>query len=134
MMAIILRKGTAAAHYIMAGPQANNNNAFTLGCATTEIYVMHGETAAVASFARRLVKEKDAGKPLEPVIKSMNKTVQEYVNKSRPAYCAKTGMVDEVVAFKDLRKYLVAFANCCYQNPVSITPQHQMILPRIIKG
>ena len=52
MMAIVLRKGTAAAHYIMAGPQANNNNAFTLGTATTEIYVMHGETAAVASFAR----------------------------------------------------------------------------------
>jgi glutaconyl-CoA decarboxylase len=134
MMAVILRKGTAAAHYIMAGPQANNNNAFTLGCATTEIYVMHGETAAVASFARRLVKEKDAGKPLEPVIKSMNKTVQEYVAKSRPAYCAKTGMVDEVVTFKDMRKYLVAFANCCYQNPISITPQHQMILPRIIRG
>jgi glutaconyl-CoA decarboxylase len=134
MMAVILRKGTAAAHYIMAGPQANNNNAFTLGCATTEIYVMHGETAAVASFARRLVKEKDSGKSLDPVIKSMNKTVQEYVAKSRPAYCAKTGMVDEVVAFKDMRKYLVAFANCCYQNPVSITPQHQMILPRIIKG
>ena len=29
---------------------------------------MHGETAAVASFARRLVKEKDSGKPLAPVI------------------------------------------------------------------
>jgi glutaconyl-CoA decarboxylase len=134
MMTVILRKGTAAAHYIMAGPQANNNNAFTLGVATTEIYVMHGETAAAASFARRLVKEKDAGKPLAPVIESMNKTVQEYVDKSRPSYCAKTGMVDEVVALPALRTYLVAFANCCYQNPVSITPQHQMILPRIIKG
>ena len=55
----VLRKGTAAAHYIMAGPQANNNNCFTLGTATTEIYVMHGETAAVASFARRLVKKKE---------------------------------------------------------------------------
>jgi len=134
MMTVILRKGTAAAHYIMAGPQANNNNAFTLGVATTEIYVMHGETAAAASFARRLVKEKDAGKPLAPVIESMNKTVQEYVDKSRPSYCAKTGMVDEVVSLPALRTYLVAFANCCYQNPVSITPQHQMILPRIIKG
>jgi len=134
MMTVILRKGTAAAHYIMAGPQANNNNAFTLGVATTEIYVMHGETAAAASFARRLVKEKDAGKSLAPVIESMNKTVQEYVNKSRPSYCAKTGMVDEVVALPALRTYLVAFANCCYQNPESITPQHQMILPRIIKG
>jgi glutaconyl-CoA decarboxylase len=134
MMTIVLRKGTAAAHYIMAGPQANNNNAFTLGVATTEIYVMHGETAAVASFARRLVKEKDAGKPLTKVIEQMNKTVKEYFDKSRPAYCAKKGLVDEVVAMKDLRKYFVAFANCCYQNPKSMTPQHQMILPRVIKG
>jgi hypothetical protein len=27
----------------------------------TEIYVMHGETAAVASYSRRLVKEKESG-------------------------------------------------------------------------
>jgi glutaconyl-CoA decarboxylase len=134
MMCIVLRKGTAAAHYIMAGPQSNNNNAFTLGTATTEIYVMHGETAAAASFARRLVKEKDAGRPLAPVIEAMNKTVKEYYDKSRPSYCAKTGLVDEVVRMTDLRKYLVAFANCCYQNPNSICPQHQMMIPRIIKG
>jgi len=134
MMTIVLRKGTAAAHYIMAGPQANNNNAFTIGTATTEIYVMHGETAAAASFARRLVKEKDAGKPLGPVIDQMNKLVKEYYEKSRPAYCAKAGLVDEVVKLSDLRTYLVGFANCCYQNPNSITPQHQMILCRIIKG
>jgi glutaconyl-CoA decarboxylase subunit alpha len=134
MMTIILRKGTAAAHYIMAGPQANNNNVFTLGTATTEIYVMHGETAAAASFARRLVKEKDAGKPLTKVIEQMNKLVKAYYDNSRPAYCAKKGLVDEVVAMKDLRNYFVAFANCCYQNPASITPQHQMILPRVIKG
>jgi glutaconyl-CoA decarboxylase len=134
MMTIILRKGTAAAHYIMAGPQANNNNVFTLGTATTEIYVMHGETAAAASFARRLVKEKDAGKPLTKVIEQMNTLVKAYYDNSRPAYCAKKGLVDEVVAMKDLRNYFVAFANCCYQNPISITPQHQMILPRVIKG
>ncbi|TET54464.1 MAG: glutaconyl-CoA decarboxylase subunit alpha, partial [Desulfobacteraceae bacterium] len=72
MMCVVLRKGTAAAHYIMGGPQANRNNAFTLGVPTTEIYVMHGETAAAAAFARRLVKEKDAGNPLEPVIDKMN--------------------------------------------------------------
>jgi len=71
MLCVVLRKGTAAAHYIMGGPQATRNNAFTLGVGTTEIYVMHGETAAVASFARRLVKEKDSGKPLEPVIGTM---------------------------------------------------------------
>ena len=68
---------------------------------------MHGETAAVASFARRLVKEKDAGKPLAPVIDQMNKLVKEYYDKSRPAYCAKEGLVDEIVKLSDLRKYFV---------------------------
>ena len=64
MMLVVLRKGSAAAHYVMGGPTANRHNAFTLGTAATEIYVMHGETAAVATFARRAVKDKDAGKPL----------------------------------------------------------------------
>jgi glutaconyl-CoA decarboxylase len=134
MICIVLRKGTAAAHYIMGGPTANNHNAFTLGTPTTEIYVMHGETAAAASFARRLVKEKDANRPLGPVIDRMNELAQQYYDNSRPIYCANRGFVDEIVSFADMRKYIVAFAGCCYQNPVSICPQNHMMIPRIIKG
>lgn len=134
MMLVVLRKGTAAAHYIMGGPTANNHNAFTLGTPTTEIYVMHGETAAVASFARRLVKEKDAGQPLQPVIDKMNALAADYNAKSRPGYCAKMGFVDEVISFAAMRNYMVAFANCVYQNPKSICPHHHMMLPRIIRG
>ena len=134
MMLVVLRKGTAAAHYIMGGPTANNHNAFTLGTATTEIYVMHGETAAAASYSRRLVKERDAGKPLQPIIDKMNAMAEDYYVKSRPAYCAKTGFVDEIVNLPDLRKYLVAFTGAAYQNPVSICPHNHMMLPRIIKG
>ena len=134
MMLVVLRKGTAAAHYVMGGPTANNHNAFTLGVPTTEIYVMHGETAAAASYARRLVKEKDAGKPLGPTMEKMNDLMKTYHDTSRPAYCAKQGFVDEVVSFPDLRRYMEAFAGCAYQNPKSICAQHQMILPRIIRG
>ncbi len=134
MMLIVLRKGTAAAHYVMGGPTANNHNAFTLGTATTEIYVMHGETASTASFSRRLVKEKDANQPLGPIIDKMNKLAQEYFDKSRPAYCAKKGFVDEVVRYEAMRNYLVAFANGVYQNPRSICPQHHMMLPRLIRA
>jgi glutaconyl-CoA decarboxylase len=134
MMLVVLRKGTAAAHYIMGGPNANDNNAFTLGTPTTEIYVMHGETAAVASFSRRLVKEQKSERDLQPVIDKMNALAQEYHDKSRPDYCAKRGFVDEAVPFAELRRYVVAFADGCYQNPKSICPQHQMILPRIIKS
>jgi len=134
MMLVVMRKGTAAAHYIMGGPTANDHNAFTLGTPTTEIYVMHGETAAVASFARRLVKEKDAGRPLDPIIDKMNKLAEEYHDKSRPVYCAKAGYVDEIVAYPALRSYIQAFAGAAYQNPRSICPHHQMLAPRIIKG
>ncbi len=134
MMLVVLRKGTAAAHYVMGGPTANRQNAFTLGTATTEIYVMHGETAAAASFSRRLVKEKAAGRPLKPVIEKMNEMVQQYHDYSRPAYCARNGMVDEIVKMTELRKYMRTFAGAAYQNPKSICPHHQMLLPRIIKG
>ena len=134
MILIVLRKGTAAAHYLLGGPTANRNNAFSLGTALTEIYVMHGETAAVATYSRRLVKEKEAGRPLDPVIDSMNKLSQLYHDKSRPVACAKSGLVDEVVKMSDLRKYLIAFAGASYQNPKAICPQHQLILPRSIKG
>ena len=72
MATVVIRKGNAAAHYIMGGPQATRNNALTLGTPASEIYVMHGETAAVAAFARRLVKEKGAGKSLEPIIEKIN--------------------------------------------------------------
>jgi glutaconyl-CoA decarboxylase len=93
-----------------------------LGVPTTEIYVMHGETAAAASFSRRLVKEKDAGKPLQPVIDKMNQMAQEYHDNSRPSYCARKGFVDEVVKMSEIRRYLAAFAGCVYQNPKSICP------------
>ena len=134
MMLVVLRKGTAAAHYVMGGPTANNNTAFTIGTPSTEINVMHGETAAAASYSRRLVKEKDAGHSLDPVIEKMNEMVQHYQDTSRPIYCAKTGMVDEVVRFEDMRRYMVAFTNGVYQNPRSICPRHHMMLPRLIQS
>lgn len=134
MMLIVLRKGTAAAHYIMGGPTANNHNAFTLGTPATEIYVMHGETASAASFARRLVKEKDANRPLQPIIDKMNDLAKQYYDQSRPLYCAKKGLVDEVVRFTEMRKYMVAFTRCVYQNPASICPHHHMMIPRIVRG
>lgn len=130
---ITLRKGTAAAHYVMGGPQGGKTNAFSLGTAATEIYVMHGETAAAAMYSRRLVKDQDAGKPLDGTIEKMNKLIKEYYDKSRPAYCAKRGYVDEIVKMTDLRKYIKAFVGAVYQNPIAICPIHQMLLPRVIK-
>jgi Acetyl-CoA carboxylase, carboxyltransferase component (subunits alpha and beta) len=133
MLCIVLRKGTAAAHYLMGGPQSTTT-AITLGTALTEIYVMHSETAAVANYGRRLVKETKEGKSHDKTLEAMNAMVDDYYQKSRPVFCAQTGMIDEIVPLAKLRSYCVAFTGAYYQNPRSITPVHQMILPRIIKG
>ena len=130
---ITLRKGTGAAHYVMGGPMGTKTNVFSLGTAATEIYVMHSETAAAAMSARRLVKENDAGNDIQPVIDEMNDLIQDYHNKSRPAYCAKQGWVDEIVALRDLRRYICSFVGAAYQNPAGVCPFHQMLLPRMIR-
>ena len=130
---ITLRKGTAAAHYVMGGPQGNDTNAFSLGVATTEIYVMHGETAAAAMYSRRLAKEAKEGKPLDGTIEKMNRMIQDYAEKSRPKACAQLGLVDEIVNMNMMRNYVVAFAYSVYQNPEKICPFHQMLSVRAIR-
>ena len=133
MMEITLRRGTAAAHYVLGGPQGNDNNAFSLGTAATEINVMNGETAANAMYTGRLAKDQKAGKDLQPTIDKMNALINDYNEKSKPFYCAKAGLVDEIVDMPMMRNYIVAFTDSCYQNPESICPFHQMLLPRTIR-
>ncbi|MDD4321364.1 MAG: carboxyl transferase domain-containing protein [Acidaminococcaceae bacterium] len=130
---ITLRKGTAAAHYVLGGPQGNDTNAFSIGTAASEIYVMNGETAATAMYSRRLAKDKKAGKDLQPTIDKMNKLIEDFVTKSRPKFCAQDGMVDEIVDMGMLRPYVTAFTEASYQNPKSVCPVHQMLLPRTIR-
>ena len=130
---ITLRIASAAAHYVLGGPQANDNNVFSIGTAVSKYYVMPGVTAANALYSRRLVKEKKAGNDLQPTIDKMNALIQDYEVKSAPAYTAKLGMVDEIVDMTEIRPYMQAFTEAAYQNPQSICPFHQMITPRVIR-
>ena len=130
---VTIRKASAAAHYVLGGPQGNNTNVFSLGTGACEYYVMPGETAANAMYSRKLVKAKKAGEPLQPIIDKMNDMINMYTEKSRPKYCTKIGMVDEIVDMTDIRPYIQAFTEAAYQNPQSICPFHQMITPRAIR-
>lgn len=129
MMEITLRRGTAAAHYVLGGPQGNDNNAFSLGTAATEINVMNGETAANAMYTGRLAKDQKAGKDLQPTIDKMNALINDYNEKSKPFYCAKAGLVDEIVDMPMMRNYIVAFTDSCYQNPRASAPSIRCCCP-----
>lgn len=127
---VTLRKGSAAAHYVLGGPQGNNTNIFSIGTAATEMYVMNGETAAIAMYSRKLVKDKKAGKDLQPTVDKMNELIKKFHDESRPKACAVTGMVDEIVDMTMIRPYIEAFVESAYQNPKGICAFHQMLLPR----
>ena len=127
---VTLRKGSAAAHYVLGGPQGNNTNVFSIGTAATEMYVMNGETAAIAMYSRKLVKDKKAGKDLQPTVGKMNELIKKFHDESRPKACAVTGMVDEIVDMTMIRPYIEAFVESAYQNPKGICAFHQMLLPR----
>jgi len=60
----------------------------------------------------------------------MNEMIEDYDLKSKPLFCAQAGLVDEVVKMRLMRNYMIAFTESCYQNPESICPFHQMLLPR----
>ena len=49
---------------------------------------MHGETAAAAMYARRLVKE-EKRRGSAATIDKMNALIQDYAKKSSPKFCAK---------------------------------------------
>ena len=132
-MEVTLRKSTSAVHYVMGGPQGGDNNTFSIGTAASEIYVMNGATAATAMYSRKLVREYSAGEDVSDTVAKMNAMMQDYHDKSRPAYIAKLGLLDEIVPLKSLRKYLIAFTEAAYQNPKSICPFQLMLLPRVIR-
>ena len=74
---ITLRKASAAAHYVLGGPQGETN-AFSIGTAASETYALYSETGASAMYVRRLVKDKKEGKPLDGTIKKMNDLIQKF--------------------------------------------------------
>ena len=73
---VTLRKASAAAHYVLGGPQGNNTNVYSIGTAACEYYVMPGETAANAMYSRKLVKASKAGEDMQPIIDKINDMIQ----------------------------------------------------------
>ena len=87
MMCVVLRKGSAASHYVMGGPQANRNNAFTLGTATTEIYGVPGGTDAAAAYDEACRK---IDKIVNRLVQPAPHTVVERIETPEPAHVHST--------------------------------------------
>ena len=87
MMEITLRRGTAAAHYVLGGPQGNDNNAFSLGTAATEINVMNGKTAA-SRHVHRPSGEGSEGRQGPPAHHRQDERPDRATTTSSPSLCS----------------------------------------------
>lgn len=133
-MELTLRKASGAAHFLMGGPQANDSCVFSFCTAISDYNPIIAETAAVAVYSRRLVREAAAGKDLSATIQAMNDLVQKYKDTSeKPSFIVKTGLAEECLELTKIRDYFCAFAEAAYQNPASTCPPHLMLTPRIIR-
>lgn len=133
-MELTLRKASGAAHFLMGGPQANDSCVFSFCTAVADYNPIIAETAAVAVYSRRLVREAAAGKDIGATVQLMNDLVQKYKDTSeKPSFIVKTGLAEECLEMTKIRDYFCAFAEAAYQNPVSTCPPHLMLTPRIIR-
>ena len=94
-----------------------------------------GRPPAAASFSRRLVKEKDAGKPLAADHRQDERAGPAVLRQIPAGLLRQTGFRGRGGPLRrTCDSYLVAFTNCVYQNPKSICPQHHLMLPRLIRS
>ena len=134
-MLTVLRKGTAAAHYIMGGPTANNHNAFTLGTPHHRD-LRHAWRDRGCGLLLPPPGQGEGCGPRPPAGHRQDERPGPAVPRPVPALVLRRAGVRGRggFPFAKIRDYMVAFVSCAYQNPKSICPHHHQMLPRIIRG
>ena len=84
---MVLRKGSAAAHYLLGGPQGNDTNAFSIGTAASKEQVYHDLNHIVQSSA----------------VECINSIIRPYLNTSHNQISQK--MLNLIMFYHNHRRY-----------------------------
>jgi len=133
MMLIVLRKGTAAAHYVMGGPRPTT---------TTPSPWAPPPPRSTSCTARRRRRPRTPPARERTRIRQAARRHDQEDERDREALrgvLAALLLREERLrrrggALRGHAEVSRAFANCVWQNPTSICPQHHMMLPRIIQS
>ncbi|HEY3448283.1 MAG TPA: carboxyl transferase domain-containing protein [Myxococcales bacterium] len=118
MITVLLRKASGAGYYAMAGMPYDP--VLQLSTPLTRLAVMEGRTLAIGAYNTKLddnfqIVTKDPKERAE--IEAGMKAVEERISSDMDPYrSAKQMDTDEIVAFHELRDYLVAMAEMAYQS------------------
>lgn len=117
MVTVLLRKASGAGYYAMAGMPYDP--VLQLSTPLTRLAVMEGRTLAIGAYNTKLdddfqIVTKDPKERAE--IEAGMKAVEQRITGDMDPYRSASQMdTDEIVAFHELRDYLVAMAEMCYQ-------------------
>lgn len=117
MITVLLRKASGAGYYAMAGMPYEP--LLQIATPISRLAVMEGQTLAAGAYHTKL---DDAGNIMAANQEEYDKIAQgmkniiDTIEKDMNPYKAAAQMdIDEIVMPKELRKYLVAFSEICYQ-------------------
>jgi acetyl-CoA carboxylase carboxyltransferase component len=118
MITVLLRKASGAGYYAMAG--LPYDPVVQLSTPITRLAVMEGRTLAIGAFNTRLddnfrivARDPEERARIEAGMKAVEDRITQDMDPYRSASLMST---DEIVAFTELRAYLEAFVEMCYQS------------------
>ena len=118
MISILLRKASGAGYYAMSG--IPYQPILQLSTPITRLAVMEGKTLAIATFNTKLDDNFQivANTPEEyaKIKKGMEEVEMRITEDMDPIVTAKQMATDEIVQLRELRLYLEALAEMCYQS------------------
>jgi acetyl-CoA carboxylase carboxyltransferase component len=118
MVTALLRKASGAGYYAMAG--LPYSPVVQLSTPITRLAVMEGRTLAIGAFNTKLddnfrIITQDPGERAK--IETDMKAVEDRITRDMDPYRSACQMdTDEIVAMHELRDYLTALAEMCYQS------------------
>lgn len=118
MMTVLLRKASGAGYYAMAGMPYDP--VLQISTPIARLAVMEGQTLAIGAFHTKLDDNfaiaTDNPLEREKIEKGMAQVIARIESDMDPYKAARQMDTDEIVTMAEIRKYLVCFAECCYQS------------------
>lgn len=118
MITVLLRKASGAGYYAMAG--APYQPVLQLSTPLTRLAVMEGRTLAIATYNTKLDSNfqivAETPEEYEKIRKGMEETEARITADMNPILSARQMDTDEIVLMDELRSYLEAMAEMCYQS------------------
>lgn len=113
-LTILLRKASGAGYYAMKG--APFHPALVVGTALTKLEVMSPEILAATMYDRKLEASAQDTQKYQEIETQKQALIEQQTFASTPMEAAKRGDIDDIIALRDLRQFMITFARAAWQN------------------